>query len=233
MQNYFRTYRHPSETDIFGVVGNQRIPTKGSSFNANASLFRLLHKIPFENHAMRPIPHHSKLTQRRNQGEATMTRRLCLFLLWAMSLSNAIATRHSTGTEPEEHNVDATKTYDANFMQEITSACRPEKDGYFGSTYGEATRFQYGFRIETEPLSSIMDMLDLVEDKIVDAVLSKSFPETCGSTSRRQLASSESIRASGFRFLKIIEKGKLITHHYLKGGIQHSISHHSISPLPL
>lgn len=137
-----------------------------------------------------------------------MMNRLCLALLWALSLSNVHATRHSTGNQPEEYNVDAQKTYDADFMKDMASSCRPEHDGYFGSTFGGQARLQYGFRLETKPLSSIEDMLDLVEDKIVDGVLSNSFPDICGFTRRRLFASYREIRATGFRFLKIHEKSK-------------------------
>jgi len=114
-------------------------------------------------------------------------------------------TRHTTGNAPEELNVNAKDTFNPDFMKDMFSSCRPEKDGYFGSTYGEPVRLTYGFRIETKPLSSIVDMIDLVEDRIVDNILSKSFPNLCGFGGyggRRELTSKG--RASGFRFLKLV-----------------------------
>lgn len=111
-------------------------------------------------------------------------------------------TRHTTGNAPEELNVNAKDSFNPSFMKDMRSSCRPENDGYFGSTYDEPVRLTYGFRIETKPLSSIVDMIDLVEDKIVDSILSQSFPNLCGFSGRRLSQS----RASGFRFLKLVGK---------------------------
>lgn len=108
--------------------------------------------------------------------------------------------RHTTGNAPEELNVNAKDSFNRDFMKDMYSSCRPEKDGYFGSTYGEPVRLTYGFRLETKPLSSIVDMIDLVEDRIVDSILSKSFPNLCGFAGRRLTEG----RASGFRFLKLV-----------------------------
>lgn len=110
--------------------------------------------------------------------------------------------RHTTGNAPEELNVNAKDSFNKEFMKDMRSSCRPEKDGYFGSTYGEPVRLTYGFHIEIKPLTSIVDMIDLVEDRIVDSILSKSFPNLCGFAGRRL---SEG-RASGFRFLKLVGK---------------------------
>ncbi|CAJ1894733.1 unnamed protein product [Cylindrotheca closterium] len=119
-----------------------------------------------------------------------------------MDVASRELTRHTTGNAPEELNVNAKDTFNPNFMKDMFSSCRPEKDGYFGSTYGEPVRLTYGFRIETKPLSSIVDMIDLVEDRIVDNVLSQSFPNLCGFGGRRLNKG----RASGFRFLKLVGK---------------------------
>jgi hypothetical protein len=146
----------------------------------------------------------------------TMAPRLSTLLcLWAMALAKVHAetgmeqpqrelARQSEGNAPDELNVDVKRSFDEQFMKEMHSSCRPEKDGYFGSTSGEPSRLTFGFRLETKPLSSIVDMLDLVEDRIVDSVLSESFPQLCGFR-RRQLSEA---RASGFRFLTLHESGK-------------------------
>jgi hypothetical protein len=110
--------------------------------------------------------------------------------------------RHDTLSAPVELNVDAKATYNDKFMALMQSPCRPEYDGYFGATYGVPVELQYGFRLETMPLSSIMDVLDVIEDKLVDDILGSSFPQICGYR-RRQLG-----HASGFRFLKFQEVGK-------------------------
>eukprot|EP00934_Nitzschia_sp_Nitz4_P005784 Nitzschia sp. Nitz4//scaffold3_size479765//117354//118498//NITZ4_000050-RA/size479765-augustus-gene-0.29-mRNA-1//-1//CDS//3329550608//5774//frame0 len=119
-----------------------------------------------------------------------------LFLL-AVSRVNALA---DYDVAPEELDVDASTTYNENFMKQMESPCRPETDGYFGSTYGEPVEVTYGFKVELEPLSSILEVLDVVEDKIVDAVLANAFPDVCGFNTGRRLTS-----ASGFRFFTFKE----------------------------
>jgi hypothetical protein len=94
----------------------------------------------------------------------------------------------------------------------MKSPCRPEYDGYFGATYGNPIKIQYGFKLETLPLSSIMDLLDVIEDKTVDSVLSNTFPQMCGFR-RRQLGRQlgrQLNHASGFRFMKYQEVGKKV-----------------------
>mmetsp|Transcript_25601 Transcript_25601/g.73676 ORF Transcript_25601/g.73676 Transcript_25601/m.73676 type:complete len:164 (-) Transcript_25601:34-525(-) len=113
--------------------------------------------------------------------------------------------QHGIDSKPVELNVDAKQTYDENFMSLMQSPCRPEPDGYFGATYGDPVKIKYGFRLEVEPLSSISDILDVIEDKLVDDVLSKSFPKVCGFRRGRNLGHS----SSGFRFYQFQEIGKL------------------------
>ena len=119
---------------------------------------------------------------------------------------------------PKEINVDPRTTYNDKFMALMKSPCRPEFDGFFGATSGDSVRIQYGFQLEIQPLSSIMDILNIVEDKIVDSVLQSSFPEMCGLRRTRKTESSENDpkrslvhvneHPSGFRFLKFEEVGK-------------------------
>ena len=116
--------------------------------------------------------------------------------------------RHHIGSAPEEKNVHAMETYDQDFMKDMHSTCRPEKDGFFGSTYGDARKLTYGFRLEMEPLASKEEMLDLIEDRIVDNILSETFPEICGFHRRRELSAIDAIRATGYRFLRLQEVGK-------------------------
>lgn len=111
--------------------------------------------------------------------------------------------RHSVNTRPLELNVDARETYNDKFMALMESACRPEPDGYFGATFGDPVKLQYGFQLEAQPLSNIMGLLDIVEDKIVDGILQSAFPQVCGFRRRRL-----EYAASGFRFLKFQEVGK-------------------------
>ena len=129
---------------------------------------------------------------------------------------------------PKEIDVDPRSTYNLNFMALMNSPCRPEYDGFFGATSGDSIRIQYGFQVEVQPLSAIMDILDTIEDKIVDSVLQSSFPEMCGlHRARKTQESSETLlelphvedsqrslghidgHPSGLRFLKFEEVGKL------------------------
>jgi hypothetical protein len=115
--------------------------------------------------------------------------------------------RHNSDTAPIELNVDAASTYDTQSMALMNTACRPEPDGYFGATYGQSLTLEFGFKLETQPLASITEILDAIDDYVVDATLSNSFPQMCGYR-RRQLA-RELGRASGFWFDKFEEvKGK-------------------------
>lgn len=128
---------------------------------------------------------------------------------------------------PKEIDVDPRSTYNLNFMALMNSPCRPEYDGFFGATSGDSIRIQYGFQVEVQPLSAIMDILDTIEDKIVDSVLQSSFPEMCGlHRARKTQESSETLlelphvedsqrslghidgHPSGLRFLKFEEVEK-------------------------
>mmetsp|Transcript_29109 Transcript_29109/g.32667 ORF Transcript_29109/g.32667 Transcript_29109/m.32667 type:complete len:351 (+) Transcript_29109:169-1221(+) len=91
---------------------------------------------------------------------------------------------------PKEINVDPRSTYNEKFMALMSSPCRPEKDGFFGATSGEPTRIQYGFQFEVKPFSVIMDILDVIEDKIVDSILMNTFPKMCGLRRTRRVEES-------------------------------------------
>ena len=113
---------------------------------------------------------------------------------------------------PEEFDVDASATYDSEFMGLMNSPCRPEHDGYFGATSGFPTEIHYGFKIETLPLASITNMLDIVEDRVVDGLIATSFPSLCGfrrrqleSESDRRLSGESTTGATGFWFSKFSE----------------------------
>ena len=131
-----------------------------------------------------------------------------LSFLWTVSFSCAgtvdpvAKIRHNPNSLPQEWNVDAKDSYNDKFMSLMESPCRPETDGYFGSTYGDHIQISYGFKLEAQPLSSVLDLLDVVEDKIVDGVLSRSFPDACGFRRRRLFS------ASGYRFFQIQEARK-------------------------
>ena len=112
---------------------------------------------------------------------------------------------------PQEINVDPLSTYNEKFMTLMNSPCRPELDGFFGATSGDAIRVEYQFRVEVPPLSAIMDILDAIEDNVVDSILQSSFPEMCG-LGRTENFETSSLQThghpSGFRFFKFEETGK-------------------------
>ena len=95
-------------------------------------------------------------------------------------------------SRPKEINVDPRSTYNEKFMALMSSPCRPEYDGFFGATSGEPTRIQYGFQLEVQPFSVIMDILDVIEDRIVDSILMNTFPEMCGLRQTRRAEDEES-----------------------------------------
>lgn len=131
-----------------------------------------------------------------------------------------------TIVKPKEIDVDPLSTYNGQFMTLMSSKCRPETDGFFGSTSGDKVHIQYGFKVEVQPLSAIMDILDAIEEKVVDSVLQSSFPAMCGlhqgrktqeSSEKSMLRAESSNRSlahehghpSGFRFLEFEEVGKI------------------------
>jgi len=85
----------------------------------------------------------------------------------------------------------------------MQSPCRPEDDGFFGATAGVPVIVTYQFRLEAEPLASVVKLLDTVADKLIDGVLSSEFPAMCGFRRRRLDGHS----ASGFRFFSFQEVG--------------------------
>lgn len=119
---------------------------------------------------------------------------------------------------PQEINVDPKLTYNKKFMALMNSPCRPEVDGYFGATSGDPIRLQYAFQMEVEPLSQVMKLLDVIEDRIVDSILMNTFPQTCGMRRRLELSDKlmevqerdlahEDGHPSGFRFFPFEEVG--------------------------
>lgn len=112
-----------------------------------------------------------------------------------------------------ERDVDSLN-YDTTLLQHMSSPCRPEYDGYFGSTSGTPFEIQYGFEMETEDEQNVDYLLEEIHEQIIDVVLSNSFPNLCGFRRRelqennvRGLSTRESQlkakpRTTGFRFGK-------------------------------
>ena len=106
-------------------------------------------------------------------------------------------------------------------MALMKSPCRPEKDGYFGSTYGHYPySIEYGFQIETLPNSKLTEVITAIDDYIVDEILTNIYPAMCGYRRRRGrsliesgTATTHSGRPGGFHFGQTLElpHGKYVT----------------------
>jgi hypothetical protein len=109
---------------------------------------------------------------------------------------------------------DVEPMFDTTQFQFMASPCRPEMDGFFGSTSGTPMEIQFGFEMETEDEDNVESLLEEIEEQIIDVVLSAAFPNLCGYRRRqararhlsmRGLSSLESAlaaqpRTTGFKF---------------------------------
>jgi hypothetical protein len=93
-------------------------------------------------------------------------------------LMEDLLTKRHTHPIPD-HAADPTypKSIWSEFMQ---SPCRPEDSGHFGSTFGTPILLQYGFEMETTHFPNIEQALKIVDEKVMDALLSTFFPTICG-----------------------------------------------------
>jgi len=103
---------------------------------------------------------------------------------------------------PPERNTNPAQTYDydnSKYKLMEHTPCRPENDGYFGSTSGEKPLdLQYGFEMESNygdemnGDSRIKDdeLLQAMQEHIIEQVLIKFFPDLCGYRRRATKTSS-------------------------------------------
>ena len=88
----------------------------------------------------------------------------------------------------------------------MKSPCRPELDGYFGGTSGQPVELQYGFMIEGKPLAEVEHIVETVKERLMDEILSLSFPAICGysdysSKEEDNSGNSKAVTpANGFKF---------------------------------
>ena len=95
---------------------------------------------------------------------------------------------------------DVKPMFDTTHLQYMSSPCRPESDGYFGSTSGTPLEIQFGFEMETEDEENVESLLEEIQEQVVDVVLSTAFPNLCG---YRRL--QERARHLGMRGLSVQE----------------------------
>lgn len=92
-------------------------------------------------------------------------------------MEDLLAKRH---THPIPDHV-ADPTYPNSIWSEfMLSPCRPEDTGHFGSTFGTPILLQYGFEMETSHFPNIERALKIIDEKVMDALLSTFFPTICG-----------------------------------------------------
>ncbi|GAX23362.1 hypothetical protein FisN_15Lh077 [Fistulifera solaris] len=87
----------------------------------------------------------------------------------------------------------------------VASSCRPEIDGFFGGTsskLGSPVQFDYVFQIESVESADLNKALVVIYDRVIDSILSDSFPSICSVPDRRlqKKADENSSRITGFKF---------------------------------
>lgn len=87
----------------------------------------------------------------------------------------------------------------------LVSSCRPEIDGFFGGTsskHGSPVLFDYVFQMESTESANLKQALIVIYDRVVDSILSHSFPSICSVEGRKlqeRVADTPS-RVTGFKF---------------------------------
>lgn len=98
----------------------------------------------------------------------------------------------------------------SRFSYYMTSDCRPSSSGYFGSTGGDPVLFEYGFELETTIFATMEKILNIISDRVMDEIITRTFSDMCGVYRRRvqdvegeptsASASMGSGRVTGFHF---------------------------------
>jgi hypothetical protein len=84
--------------------------------------------------------------------------------------------RHSIPPTNKHAEMEYPFTQDSALM---LSPCKPDKNGYFGGTYGLPFIIQYGFEIESIMNGNIPDALDTIREHVMDTIVSYTFPSIC------------------------------------------------------
>lgn len=82
----------------------------------------------------------------------------------------------------------------------MVSPCRPEKDGYFGSTYGDPATLQYAFAMESRMNADISEALFVVQEYVMDVTIASTFPAICSARDLSVSAAENSNGVTGFKF---------------------------------
>lgn len=87
------------------------------------------------------------------------------------------------------------------FSALMQSPCRPEEDGYFGATSGAPSKITYEFEIEARRGADLEQAATIIQEHLMDVVLSGTFPTICSYEGEgTQAKRSENAVITGFRF---------------------------------
>ena len=99
--------------------------------------------------------------------------------------------------------VAADKEYPRSELSALMqSPCRPEENGYFGATSGIPSKITYRYDIEAKPGTDINHASLIVEEHLMDMVLSVTFPSVCSfeGDGRPPAKRTDDVVITGFRF---------------------------------
>jgi hypothetical protein len=82
----------------------------------------------------------------------------------------------------------------------MASPCRPEKDGYFGGTYGDPAILQYAFAMESRMNVDISKALFVIHGYVMDVTVATTFPTVCSSRDLSFRANENVSGVTGFQF---------------------------------
>ena len=118
-----------------------------------------------------------------------------------LNVNAMLAARH--GSTSEDLEMTAQTEYFHNTISELMqSPCRPEENGYFGATYGIPSKIVYEFEMESRPGSKIDHASLVVQEHLMDVVLSVTFPTICSyeGDGRPPAKKTQDVVITGFRF---------------------------------
>ena len=118
-----------------------------------------------------------------------------------LNVDAMLAARH--GSTSQDLEMTALSEYPENKMSKLMqSPCRPEENGYFGATYGIPSKIGYEFEMESRPGSKIDQTSLVVQEHLMDVVLSVTFPTICSyeGDGRPPAKKTQDVIITGFRF---------------------------------
>jgi len=118
-----------------------------------------------------------------------------------LNIHAMLEARH--GKKARAMDVTADALYPKSEMSALMqSPCRPEENGCFGATYGIASKLFYEYEIESRHGSDFSQVIMVVEEHLMDVVLSVTFPMICSyeGDGRPPAQKTQEVLIRGFRF---------------------------------